>query len=198
MDVVNNNAAADQAAAVDAAAQDIAAATAASAGKVAPGGGAAAAAATAAALEEGEMARRRSNYHYWHGNVAENRARGDVAPMPVHTVLASEVVTLNPVNYRPISRYSWCNNEKTVDVYVDWPNLDPEAVSVTFLENTLTADIREGETVVHRLSVRLSKRVFPDECKFKCKPSQLAIKLKKHPDEVEVWFDLQATPSIGV
>ena len=152
-----------------------------------------AAAAAAAASEE---SKKRSAYHYWHGDVDNKKKTGDVAPMPVHVALTSEKVELEKIVYKPITKYSWCDNEKTVDVYVDWPELKAETVSVDFTNDSVCAKIQESETLVHRLTLKLSKGVLPEECKFRCKPAMLAIKLKKEP--VESWFDLEAKPSLDI
>ena len=137
-----------------------------------------------------------SPYHYWHDHGHAKRAVGDVAPMPVHTALLSTEVKIDPVQYRAITKYSWCDNEKTVDVFIDWPNLDADAVTVDFQGDNFCADIRESDKIVHRLHVKLSKTAAPAECKFRCKPGQLAIKLKKEP--VEHWFDLEAKPGLSL
>ena len=137
-----------------------------------------------------------SDYYYWHGSHREKVARGDLAPMPVHTALAVEHVVVDAVQYKPVTKYSWCDNEKTVDIYVDWPNLNADAVTVQFTAGTVCAEIRESEKLVHRLHLKTSKGIDPAESKFRCKPSQLAIKLKKEP--VEHWFDLEPKPTIDM
>jgi hypothetical protein len=140
--------------------------------------------------------KKRSAYHYWHGDVDNKKSRGDVAPMPVHVALSSTKVEVDKVHYKPISKYSWCDNEKTVDIYVDWPELNADNVSVNFTAGTVIADVKESDVVVHRLSIKTSKSVNPEESKFRCKPAQLAIKLKK--ENVETWFDLEEKPSLSL
>ena len=143
-------------------------------------------------------AKKRSAYHYWHGDVDNKKKTGDVAPMPVHVALASEKVEIDTVQYKNISTYSWGNNEKTVDIYVDWSDLNADNVSVDFTPDGVCAKIQDSSNakVCHRLNLKLSKPIVPEESKFKCKPAQLAIKVKKV--EVETWFDLEAKPSLDI
>ena len=152
--------------------------------------------AAASSSPNSEEQKKRSAYHYWHGDVDNKKKTGDVAPMPVHVALSSANVDLEKVVYKPITKYSWCDNEKTVDIYVDWPELKADSVSVDFTNDTVCAKITESETLIHRLNLKLAKTVLPEECKFRCKPAMLAIKLKKEP--VEGWFDLEAKPSLDI
>lgn len=146
--------------------------------------------------QQDDKNKQRSAYHYWHGDVDNKKSRGDVAPMPVHVALSTTKVEVDKINYKPITKYSWCDNEKTVDIYVDWPELNADNVSVNFTNGTVVADIKESDLVVHRLSIKTSKATNPEECKFRCKPAQLAIKLKK--ETVETWFDLEEKPSLSL
>jgi hypothetical protein len=147
-----------------------------------------------ASVNAAEEAKKRSAYHYWHGDVDNKKKTGDVAPMPVHVALASAKVEIDTVQYKVISKYSWCDNEKTVDIYVDWPELNADSVSVEFGDDSLCAKIAESATVCHRLNLKLSKAIVAGESKFRCKPAQLAIKVKK--ETLETWFELEAKPNL--
>lgn len=143
-----------------------------------------------------EEAKKRSAYHYWHSDVDNKKKAGDVAPLPVHVALASAKVEIDTVHYKTISKYSWGDNEKTVDIYVDWPELNADSVSVEFTNDGFCAKIKDStdENVCHRLNLVLAKSIVPEESKFKCKPAQLAVKVKKQ--VVESWYDLEAKPKV--
>jgi hypothetical protein len=146
--------------------------------------------------------RQRSQYHYWHGSVDENRAVGDVAPMPVHTALKVEHVVVAPAARTvALSKYSWADNKALVDIYVDAPagvELVKEAVTVDFAKRSFdlriapvpSADASATSSAVsHGLALVLSRDIDPTTSRFIVKPNRVVIKLSKaQPDQT--WFDL--------
>ena len=135
----------------------------------------------------------RSQYYYWHGHEKERAALGDVAPKTSPMLVATEE-TVQPFKFdavtSPISKYSWCNNTKTVSVYIDFAGvgeLGEAAVQTRFTKKTMEVAItKDGKTSMFR--ERLAKEITPEGCSFRLKPDQVVVKLAKA-DESSTWFD---------
>eukprot|EP00672_Neobodo_designis_P028714 CAMPEP_0174828422 /NCGR_PEP_ID=MMETSP1114-20130205/1318_1 /TAXON_ID=312471 /ORGANISM="Neobodo designis, Strain CCAP 1951/1" /LENGTH=160 /DNA_ID=CAMNT_0016062135 /DNA_START=32 /DNA_END=514 /DNA_ORIENTATION=- len=145
-----------------------------------------------AAAQPAAAPKAKNGYYYWHGHEKERKELGDVAPMPTHVALASETVAEAPREVvSELHKYSWCNNTKTVSVYVDVDGVDESNVAVDFQADTLTVRVRQSELAVRQLKLPLSKEINPEKCSFRLKPNQVVVKLAKGNEE-DTWFDLVA------
>lgn len=134
----------------------------------------------------------KNGYYYWHGHEKERKELGDVAPMPTHVALASEVAVASPTEtVSEIHKYSWCNNAKSVSVYVEVDGVAEDNVEVQFEEAQLTVCVRDSATAVRQLKLALSKTIDAEKSSFRLKPNQVVVKLMKGKDD-ETWFDLVA------
>lgn len=141
----------------------------------------------------------KSQYYYWHGHEKDRAAVGDVAPKIAPPLLKTEEVSpLTPPHRVTITSYSWCNNEKTVSVYIDFPAVDASMVSVDFQPRRLTVTIKPATASgavpkEHMLDMWLAKNINAGESSYRVKPgSQVVLKLVK--SATETWFDLTGKP----
>lgn len=142
--------------------------------------------------------KKKNGYHYWHGHGKERALVGDVAPMPVAQkvegapVEFDAVASLKRVN---ITAYSWCDNAKSVSVYVDFKGvgaIDPSKITTKYTDKTMRVAI-ESDGKDNVLLLHLSKKINADTSSHKVKPDQLVFKLVK--DSEETWFDLTGAPA---
>jgi hypothetical protein len=136
--------------------------------------------------------RAKNGYYYWHGHEKERKELGDVAPMPTHVPLATtDLAVTSPVEqtFSELHKYSWCNNTKTVSVYVELPEPNASNTTVVFEAATLSVQFRPSPSEVKQLKISLAKEVNPEGCSFRFKPDQVVIKLAKAKDD-ETWWDL--------
>lgn len=131
----------------------------------------------------------KNGYHYWHAHGRECKERGDVAPLPQHVALKQETVVTVEVPKTAIQKYSWCNNTKTVSVYVDFDGVAEDRVSVDFSPSRLDVNVTAADGKPHVLALELSKDIDPAKCSYRLKPNQVVLKLGKA-NEDETWFDL--------
>jgi hypothetical protein len=139
--------------------------------------------------------KQRSQYYYWHGHEKDRAAVGDVAPKTTPMLVSSSPLTADMQPRVPfmtaIEKYSWCNNTKTVSVYVDFDGVEQlpsENVQVDFTKKTLAVKLnKDGKG--YELKLKLSKEITPESSSFRMKPNQIVIKLQKA-DEASTWFDL--------
>ena len=155
----------------------------------------------------GGTAKAKSQYYYWHGHEKDRAAVGDVAPKAAPTLLKCDATAPDaraPPRRVGITTYSWCNNDKTVSVYVDVPGVQADRTTVDFAVRRLTVTVRppppppgDGAAAaapeVHQvLDMWLSKDIKPDQSSFRVKPgTQIVIKLVKEKDTM-TWIDLSA------
>ncbi len=140
-----------------------------------------------------------NSYYYWHGHEKDRAKVGDVAPKTSPMLVKTED---GPSEYarspllasRPITKYSWCNNAKSVSVYVDFDGcheLPADNINVVFETTKLLVQIKgaaEGGPL-NVLLLRLSKEIAPEKSSFRLKPNQIVIKLDKG-DSDATWYDL--------
>ncbi|KAG5496287.1 hypothetical protein JKF63_02588 [Porcisia hertigi] len=144
-----------------------------------------------------------NSYYYWHGHEKERAKVGDVAPMPTPQLVSKDdaaTVAAPAVPTMSVSKYSWCDEDKFVSVYIDTvalegETLDGSSVEATFKDKSLkvefvTAD-RSGKTRTKCFSIRLSKRIDKDRCLTKVKPKtqQILVRLAKKVEST--WMDLE-------
>ena len=132
----------------------------------------------------------KNGYYYWHGHGKERKEVGDVAPLPTHVPLATEVETpASPSQVvSQIQKYSWCNNKTSVSVYVDCEDATESNTAVSISATALEVRVTLPGTVM-QLALPLAKECNPEASSFKFKPNQVVIKLAKAKDD-ETWFDL--------
>eukprot|EP00388_Colpodella_angusta_P006717 GDKJ01019603.1.p1 GENE.GDKJ01019603.1~~GDKJ01019603.1.p1 ORF type:complete len:160 (+),score=28.20 GDKJ01019603.1:34-513(+) len=140
-----------------------------------------------------DAAKKKGGYHYWHGHGKERALVGDVAPNAVpQKVDGAEiefdaVASLKKVN---ITTYSWCDNTKTVSVYVDFKGVgavDADKINTRYTDKSLRLSIAD-DGKEHILTIHLSKNIDGSACTHKVKPDQLVFRLVKANEEA--WFDL--------
>jgi hypothetical protein len=149
-----------------------------------------------------------NSYYYWHGHEKERAKLGDVAPMPTpHLVSKDDTVTvaIPVIPAISVSKYSWCDGEKFVSVYVETvppasgETLDDASIEAVFTGNSFrlsfaTTD-KDGKRRTKQMVTRLSKRIDADRSstKVKAKTQEILVKLaKKVPS---VWLDLEGYAS---
>ncbi len=140
-----------------------------------------------------------NSYYYWHGHEKDRALVGDVAPKTSPMLVKTDDV---PSEYerspllasRSITKYSWCNNNKSVSVYIDFDgcqDLPAANIQVHFEPHKLLVQVRgatEGAPL-NVLMLRLSKEIAPEKSSFRLKVNQIVIKLDKG-DSDATWFDL--------
>lgn len=157
------------------------------------------------AVELAPQQKANPKYYYWHGHEKERAAVGDVAPKASPQLLKSEALPASgspQLRTAAISKFSWCNNEKNVSVYVDFDGVEElskkeGAVGVEFSKRHLNVQIIAESGVYHRLHLRLAKEVDCAACSSRFKPNQIVIKLVKPEGNTETWFDLEAPKASG-
>ncbi len=140
-----------------------------------------------------------NSYYYWHGHEKDRAKVGDVAPKTSPMLVKREDT---PSEYerspllaaRPITKYSWCNNTKSVSVYIDFDGvheLPQDNIRVEFEAKKLYVQIKGPKDVsaMNVLLLRLSKEIAPEKSSFRFKPNQIVIKLDKG-DSDATWYDL--------
>ena len=149
-----------------------------------------------------------SSYHYWHTHGKQRAAVGDVAPMPVAQLVHS--APIDPSRAAPakrtkdLSKYSWCNNNKTVSVYVPFDaivgpaggTIEEASVSVTFTDETLKLVV-DHDNCDHVLHLALAKTIDPARSKHRVKTDQVVITVAKPEGNTDTWFDLISSTHFG-
>lgn len=144
--------------------------------------------------------RSKKGYYYWHGHEKERAKVGDVAPMPkpmkVDAPACENFDAVASTRVLPITGYSWCNNSKTVSVYVNFPEvgLMEDKVSVKFQTNRTTVEVVKGSNV-HSLVLHLSHPIDAEASSFRLKPDQVVLKLNKG-NVSKTWIDLTGKPVV--
>lgn len=145
-----------------------------------------------------------NSYYYWHGHEKERAKLGDVAPKTSPMLVKSEAFTEAQVSpllkVKTISKYSWCNNTKSVSVYVDVEgveSLPQDCIKVEFDKKRLSVEVKAGGGALQQLILPLSKEISPATSSFRLKPNQIVIKLDKAGVE-ETWFDLVGKAEGGI
>ncbi|AYU81785.1 heat shock protein Hsp20 [Leishmania donovani] len=148
-----------------------------------------------------------NSYYYWHQHEKDRAKVGDVAPMPTPYLVSKDdarAVAAPAVPTVSVSKYSWCDGDKFVSVYIDTVvpeggTLDESSIEATFTGNSFkvtfaTAD-EAGRTRAKSLSIRLSKRIDKDRSSTKVKPKtqQILVRLAKKVESV--WLDLEGEAS---
>ena len=151
----------------------------------------------AAASSSSSSKKKDNSYYYWHGHEKERAKVGDVAPKTSPLLVKSEA--LAPEHHRSpllatrsITKYSWCNNTKSVSVYVDLDGvheLPQENVKVDFDVKKLSVHVKGTDGVSSVLLLRLAKDIAAEKSSFRFKPNQIVIKLDKG-DSDATWYDL--------
>ena len=150
------------------------------------------------ATQASEAVKRKAGYHYWHGHGHERALVGDVAPLPTPQKVEGAAIEFDAVaslKQAVITTYSWCDNAKTVSVYVDFKGvgaIDPAAITTKYTERSLRLSIaHEGKANI--LTLHLAKAIDAEKCTHKVKPDQLVFRVVKASEEA--WFDLTGAPS---
>ncbi|KAG5470632.1 hypothetical protein LSCM1_01878 [Leishmania martiniquensis] len=148
-----------------------------------------------------------NSYYYWHGHEKERAKVGDVAPMPTpHLISKADAPTATAPVVPTVSvrKYSWCDGDKFVSVYIDTAvpeggTLDESSIESTFTSNSFTVTFstadEAGKTRAKSLSIQLSKRIDKDKSSTRVKPhtQQILVKLAKKAESV--WLDLEGKAS---
>ena len=143
----------------------------------------------------------KKGYYYWHGHGHERAKLGDVAPMPVPCKVdappSENFDAVASTRVLPITGYSWCNNAKSVSVYVNFPAVGSmeDKVSVKFGSKRTTVEVSKGPNV-HSLVLHLSYPIDGASSSYKFKPDQVVLKLMKE-DATKTWNDLTGKPTEG-
>jgi hypothetical protein len=141
----------------------------------------------------------KKGYYYWHGHGHERAKVGDVAPMPVpckvDTPSNDTFDAVASTRVLPITGYSWCNNAKSVSVYVNFPEVGSmeDKVSVRFSGQRTTVEVAKGSNV-HSLVLHLAYSIDASSSSFKFKPDQVVLKLMKE-DATKTWNELTGKPT---
>lgn len=155
-------------------------------------------------VELAPLQKQNPKYYYWHSHEKERAAVGDVAPKATPQLLKSEVAPAgepgtpagSPILLAvPITKYSWCNNEKSVSVYVDFDGVEERskadgAVTIEFTKRHLNVSIAAADGKQHKLTLRLSKEIDAAGSSYRFKPNQIVVKLLKPEGKTDTWFDL--------
>lgn len=149
-----------------------------------------------------------NSYYYWHGHEKERAKLGDVAPMPTpHLVSKDDTVSvaIPVVPAISVSKYSWCDGEKFVSVYVECvaPGsgevLDSDSIAATFTRNSFTITFATtdaaGKQRTKQMTTRLSKRIDGERSSTKVKPKTQEILVKLAKRVPSVWIDLEGNAS---
>lgn len=149
-----------------------------------------------------------NSYYYWHGHEKERAKLGDVAPLPTPHLVSKDdavTVTLPVVPAISVSKYSWCDGEKFVSVYVQTAPpasgevLDEASVAATFTRSsfkiTFSTTDAAGNKRTKQMITRLSKRIDTEKSstKVKAKTQEILVKLAKR--RPNVWIDLEGNAS---
>ncbi|CAM43044.1 conserved hypothetical protein [Leishmania braziliensis MHOM/BR/75/M2904] len=148
-----------------------------------------------------------NSYYYWHSHEKERAKVGDVAPMPTPHLVSkndSSTVVAPVVPTVSVSKYSWCDGDRFVSVYIDTVvveggTLDESSIEATFTGNsfkvTFTTADETGRAHAKGLSIQLSKRIDKDRSSAKVKPKtqQILVRLAKKVESV--WLDLEGNAS---
>eukprot|EP00667_Euglena_gracilis_P028960 EG_transcript_37646 len=131
-----------------------------------------------------------NSYHYWHNHGKVRAELGDVAPPPKHELVEiAEKQLEKPC--KAITKYSFSDGDKKVQVYIDWPGIGskPDSVSCVFDKRSFDLKIAE-EGECHRLCIpQLRSAIFPDTSTFRLKENQIVVSLMKA--EKGKWYDLK-------
>eukprot|EP01006_Ploeotia_vitrea_P059135 TRINITY_DN71232_c0_g1_i1.p1 TRINITY_DN71232_c0_g1~~TRINITY_DN71232_c0_g1_i1.p1 ORF type:complete len:169 (-),score=31.14 TRINITY_DN71232_c0_g1_i1:158-634(-) len=134
-----------------------------------------------------------NSYYYWHNHGKDKADTGDVAPPPQHELVAKTKVEVTRAT-KPILKFSWCDNKKTVKVYVPWPDVKEEEVSVNFQETTAELTIA-GEATDNRLLLNpLKEKIVPESSSFAIKGGKEVVLTLKKKEETS-WYDLKGAPT---
>ncbi|KPI85306.1 hypothetical protein ABL78_5646 [Leptomonas seymouri] len=149
-----------------------------------------------------------NSYYYWHDHEKERAKLGDVAPMPTpHLVSKDDVatVTVPVVPTIAVSKYSWCDEDKFVSVYVETAppesgeTLVGDSIEAVFSHNSFklvfTTMDQEGKKRTKHMVTRLSKRIDADRSSTKVKPKTQEILVKLAKKVQSVWLDLEGNAS---
>ncbi|KAK7199832.1 heat shock protein Hsp20 [Novymonas esmeraldas] len=151
--------------------------------------------------------KKNNSYYYWHGHEKERAKVGDVAPMPTPHLVARDdalLVAAPTVPTASVSKYSWCDGDRYVSVYIDTVGadggtLDESSISMTYTTNSFAVTFRAtdagGKECERRLAIRLSKRVAKDKCTMKVKPKTQQILVRLAKKVQSVWLDLEGAAS---
>lgn len=144
-----------------------------------------------------------NSYYYWHGHEKERAKVGDVAPMPTPVIVSRDnAATFTALEIMMAPKYSWCDGEKKVSVYVDTlkdetEKLDAESVQVEFKCNAFrvefTTQTTGGKMQQRRLHLQLSKHVNASACSYKIKPATQQVVLLLTKAEPLRWVELVGT-----
>eukprot|EP01065_Artemidia_motanka_P050185 TRINITY_DN8528_c1_g1_i1.p1 TRINITY_DN8528_c1_g1~~TRINITY_DN8528_c1_g1_i1.p1 ORF type:complete len:176 (+),score=44.15 TRINITY_DN8528_c1_g1_i1:187-714(+) len=134
-----------------------------------------------------------NSYHYWHDHGKERAALGDVAPMPKPTLVARHASDHQSRKKRQLSKYSWDNGKKFVNIYCDYPGIEDkqDIISVKYGKASVRVCVAEEKEDVVLELVRLNGKIIGDESELKIKPGRLQLKLRKA--EETTWYDLKKT-----
>ncbi|GET91570.1 hypothetical protein, conserved [Leishmania tarentolae] len=148
-----------------------------------------------------------NSYYYWHQHEKDRAKVGDVAPMPTPYLVSKDdtrTVTAPAVPTMSVSKYSWCDEDKFVSVYIDTVapeggTLDEGSIEAIFTSNsfkvTFSTVDEAGRTRAKSLAIRLSKRIDKgrSSTKVKAKTQQILVKLAKKVESM--WLDLEGGAS---
>eukprot|EP00758_Cryptobia_borreli_P004547 Tbor_TRINITY_DN4448_c0_g1::TRINITY_DN4448_c0_g1_i1::g.7884::m.7884/K04507/CACYBP, SIP; calcyclin binding protein len=157
---------------------------------------------------EKKTTKAKNSYYYWHGHEKERAMVGDVAPLPTPVRVDQRDDTsthdgaIKSLLLNRITNYSWCDNSKSISIYVDFEGIgdlgegacslrvDKRKLSLTVTvpkEINTNNKIKNGE---HILELTLFKDVtVPEKNSLKLKPNQIVLKLSKVDEEAK-WLEL--------
>lgn len=147
-----------------------------------------------------------NSYYYWHGHEKERAKVGDVAPMPTpHLVAKDDAVTVAVpvVPTLSVSKYSWCDGDKFVSVYIDTGvpaggALEESSIESSFTSRTLTVAFSTtdaaGKARAKSFSLHLHKGIDAERCSSKVKPKTQEILVRLAKKAPSVWLELEGKP----
>ncbi|KPA84807.1 hypothetical protein ABB37_01288 [Leptomonas pyrrhocoris] len=149
-----------------------------------------------------------NSYYYWHGHEKERAKHGDVAPMPTPHLVSKDdnvTVTVPVVPTVSVSKYSWCDGDKFVSVYVEaatpasGETLADDSIEAVFTRNSFTLSFtttdQAGKKRTKQMVTRLAKRIDADRSSTKVKPKTQEILVKLAKKVPSVWLDLEGNAS---
>lgn len=149
-----------------------------------------------------------NSYYYWHGHEKERAKLGDVAPMPTPHLVSKDdtaTVAIPTVPAISVSKYSWCDGEKFVSVYVETSppasgeTLEEASIETTYTRNSFklrfTTTDAAGKRRTKQMVTRLSKRIDTERSSTKVKPKTQEILVKLAKKVPSVWIDLEGNAS---
>ncbi|PBJ70680.1 putative heat shock protein Hsp20 [Trypanosoma cruzi] len=147
-----------------------------------------------------------NSYYYWHGHEKERAKVGDVAPMPTPQLVKRSEACEAPAiaaTTSLVTKYSWCDAENAVTVYVDTKvegqeSLADGTLQVEFKKRTLSLSyvanvVSSKATPLQRkkqLLLHLSKSINVDKSEYKVKEPSGQVVLRLVKEKPSTWWEL--------